>query len=335
MNPFGAVEPISAVRGPLATLQALAEAVAAAQPQPGDAAASLTTDNAGPLLGGAALSLQAENSVPMPGPLPASVAATNALHGRMTLGQLAAEPAALRVASEAAAGEAARLAPHAAPLLDAANAQRPLDVLAVPVLLTPLQTPAGAPARPRQAPEAQRRPPILRLDPLPPEPEPLGEPPATEPEEPAPSSDAQAGALRALLQRAGQADALRELALGRRVLVVLTQAGAGHGPVAASAVLLTAEAAQRFGARWWPGAANVSDIGWLRWRVFRDGDPLLDRGLRSRTSATACRVRLGAQPQRLTDAASASLEIAERIRFTHALGPQWSLLMVAAPPGEH
>ena len=146
MNPLGAVEAVGAVRGPSATLQALAEGVVAPPAVAAQTAALSAGQTAVPLPAGTTSTLPGGAALTLPGPLPSTVATANAMHGRMTLGQLAAEPAALRVASETAAAEAARFGPHAASALDASQSPRPLDSLAVPVLLTPLQTPSGSPA---------------------------------------------------------------------------------------------------------------------------------------------------------------------------------------------
>ena len=388
MNPFAVVEPIGAARGPLATLQALADALAgpAAQPVMDEVDAAVSGLDAGPvngLTGGlthglisglthapadamkSAAPSALKNEAALPGlplsaAIPAAVTTAQAMQGRITLGQLAAEPTALRMATEmplgATAAEAARGAPISTLAPDSGATARAPITLAVPVLLTPTFATPGQAARAHEGPDSpaarqrdadrQRRPP---------EPDDDG---ADEPRqdamaapdggagdkrsaaaesdggaESATAPDPEALALRALLQRAEQLEALRELALGRRVLLVLPQAGGGHGAAPAAAALLTSETVQRFGARWWPGSANAVRPGWLRWRVFRTGEPQLDSGLRSRCASTACHLRLGPHAPHLMDAGTAQVELAERIRFTQALGPQWSLLVVAAPPG--
>ena len=385
MNPFAAVEPIGAARGPLATLQALADALAGPAPQPmtGEVGGAMHGSGAGPvnelwgvLQGGPASGLNygpadatksdlsnalmnepAPARLPLSAAIPAAVTTAQMMQGRITLGQLAAEPTALRLATEmplgATAAEASRTAPISTLAPEAGSAPRAAFTLAVPVLLTPTFATPGQAARAHEAPAS----PAARhreADPLrhPSDPEngatngPL-EDATTAPDggtdntaadpdsgaESASSSEPEALALHALLQRAEQLEALRELALGRRVLLVLPQANGGHGAAPAAAALLTSEQVQRFGARWWPGTANAVRPGWLRWRVFRSGDPQLDSGLRSRCASTACQLRLGPHAPHLMDAGTAQVELAERIRFTQALGAQWSLLVVSAPPG--
>lgn len=397
MNPFAAVEPIGAARGPLATLQALADALAgpAAQPVPGEAGGptdgptygptdelrngptngltnGLTYGPADAMQGAASNALTHQAALPgLPGlplsaAIPAAVTTAQALQGRITLGQLAAEPTPLRRATEmplgASAAEASRGAPIGTLAPDPGGAARAAVTLAVPVLLTPTFATPGQAARAHEAPNSAvarqrdsdradrehrlRHPPESADDAA-------DEPPQDSTAVPddttdtdaadaadadssasaAVSHDPEALALRALLQRAEQLEALRELALGRRVLLVLPQADGGHGAAPASAALITSDQVQRFGARWWPGTANAVRPGWLRWRVFRSGDPQLDSGLRSRCASTACHLRLGQNAPHLMDAGTAQVELAERIRFTQALGAQWSLLVVAAPPG--
>ena len=395
MNPFAAVEPIGAARGPLATLAALANALAGFTPPPpmGEAGmdmqgvtnglaneastgtstgvnTGLTTELSGPInvpingpthglmngpMDGPANTL-AQGQVPLAGALPAAVTSAQAMQGRSTLGQLAAEPTAWRTAAEmptsAIAAEASRSLPLGTLAPEAGNTRRPSDALAVPVLLSPPFTTAGHAARAREAPEPtaarHREAEWLRLptdseagaeagsEGGSAEPDLRDDNNAAADPDPGgastPSRDPEAAALRALLQRAEQVEALRELALGRRVLLVLPQAGGGPGAASASAAMLTSDQVQRFGARWWPGTANATRPGWLRWRVFRSGDPQLDSGLRSRCASTACHLRLGAHVPHLADAGTAQVELAERIRFAQALGAQWSLLVVAAPP---
>ena len=389
MNPFAAVEPIGAARGPLATLQALADALAGPAPQPvaGDTVQGL---DAGPLNGPTgglthgltsglanglsygpadAMNSAASNALkneaalaglPLSAAIPAAVTAAQAMQGRITLGQLAAEPTALRMATEmplgATAAEAARGAPISTLAPDSGATARAPITLAVPVLLTPTFATPGQAARAHEGPDspaARQRDADRQQRPPEPDDDCADEPrqdamaapdggasdkrnAAAESDDGAESAgahDPEALALRALLQRAEQLEALRELALGRRVLLVLPQAGGGHGAAPAAAALLTSEKVQHFGARWWPGSAHAVHPGWLRWRVFRSGEPQLDSGLRSRCASTACHLRLGPHAAHLMDAGTAQVELAERIRFTQALGAQWSLLVVAAPPG--
>ena len=393
MSLFAAVEPIGAARGPLATLQALADALAGPAPQPvmDAAGGAMHGPDANPVIdlrGGLQSGLQsgltsgpnsgladamksaASNSLlipsapaqlPLSATIPAAVTTAQAMHGRITLGQLAAEPTALRLATEmplgATAAEAARGVPINPLAAEAGSAPHAAFTLAVPVLLTPTFTTASQAARSHEAPESQQarhRDADPQRHPHDPENDDMDSPledASTAPDgandntaagldsdadssaDSSAPSEPEALALHALLQRAEQLEALRELALGRRVLLVLPQAGGGHGAAPAAAALLTTEKVQRFGARWWPGTANAVRPGWLRWRVFRSGDPQLDSGLRSRSASTACHLRLGPHAPHLSDAGTAQVELVERIRFTQALGAQWSLLVVAAPPG--
>jgi hypothetical protein len=340
------VEAVSGARGPLATLQALAEAVAAAMPPaPGNDTATTATASglaastlpAAPDAPAVAASTLAE---PPAAALPEPTSTAQALHGRITLGQMAAEAqaAAQRApAAEAAPAENARTALGSQPLADSSAAPRLADALAQPVLVTLLHSPALQPARPRDAAPARRVRP--------------GEPDAAPPAEEAQVDDERAGddgaepddsatpealKLVALLQAEGPAEARSELARGRRVLVVLPQGGAGQGFAPARSWLVDTKRALAFRSRWWPGSAAATvGGGWAHWRVFRDGDPLLARGLGSRAGAGghACKLLLGAAPQRLADAGAATLEVPERFRFAQALGGQWSLVVAAAPPG--
>lgn len=309
---------------PLATLQALAEALGAM-----GAAQAHAAEPAAPAVDAAQAEAPALPEAVLPGGQ-----ALAAQQGRLTLGQLAAEQSLQRSASTEAPPSAADANPllRNQPMADAVQAPRLPDAVAVPVMVSTLHTPPAGPTRAQQAEDMPR----LRW-PSERGPRDEQEDPAADHEavsdtfehEAAPAeaaeADPEALRLRAALERAGRSDALRELDHGRRVLLVLPQAGA------ALAWLFGPRRAQRHAARWWPGAAGVDE--WRPWRVFRDGDPQLGRGLLSRAAGTPCRVRLGPQPPRLPDAGAASLEIAERIRFAQALGGQWSLLLLAAPAG--
>ena len=186
MNPFAAVEPIGAARGPLATLQALADALAgpAAQPVPGEAGAltnslmdGLTNGPTnGPTNGltngltyGPAEAMQSAASnaltnqaalpgLPLSAAIPAAVTTAQALQGRITLGQLAAEPTPLRRATEmplgASAAEALRSAPISTLAPDPGGAARAAVTLAVPVLLTPTFATPGQAVRAHEAPNS-------------------------------------------------------------------------------------------------------------------------------------------------------------------------------------
>lgn len=309
---------------PLATLQALAEAMGALGAEQAHA-----TEPTAPAVDAAQAEAPALPEAVLPGGQ-----ALAAQQGRLTLGQLAAEQSLQRAASAEAPPSATDAHPllRQQPIPEAVQAPRLPDAVAVPVMVSTLHTPPAGPTRAQQS-EGM---PGLRWR--------QDRGPRDEHEEPAADHDSasdtfereaapaepddadpEALRLRAALARAGRTDALRELDHGRRVLLVLPQAGA------ALAWLFGPRRAQRHAARWWPGAAGADD--WRPWRVFRDGDPQLGRGLLSRAAGTPCRVRLGPQPPRVPDAGAASLEIAERMRFAQALGGQWSLLLLAAPAG--
>lgn len=134
------------------------------------------------------------------------------------------------------------------------------------------------------------------------------------------------------LRRHAQHATLRELGVGRRVLVVAPAAGPQQGVVAATAVLLSHARAPRWRARWWPGAAAMQRTGWQPHRVFRAGDDA--NVLASRAGTPPCSVQLGARAAQLPDAERATLLVAERVRFLRELGVQWSLCIAVAPPGE-
>lgn len=177
----------------------------------------------------------------------------------------------------------------------------------------------------------------------------------------------EAESLAALLRAHGPADAVADLARGRRVLLVLPGRG-GSAPVAqddwagtrgvgvtagggqparpghpAQAWLLDARRAARFAAWWSPQGADARpgpatpDRDWPAWRLFRDGDPLLARGLASlATVGGGCRLRLGSVAAlRFAGPApaTATLAIHDRQRFADSLGGQWSVVLTVAPPG--
>lgn len=167
-------------------------------------------------------------------------------------------------------------------------------------------------------------------------------------------------ALARLLRERGPAEAVSDLARSRRVLIVLLEPAATASSHAAQAWLVDGRHARRFAARWspgamacaawpgamayaaWPGATvdaawpgPTAGAAWPWWRLFRDGDPLLARGLSSHSGA--CRLRLGAAAvPRLAGPAghgAATLAIHDRQRFAEALGGQWSVVLTVAPAG--
>lgn len=311
MNPAAALDAIAgAAQGPSATVQALQALLAALAEPVAVVAAGVDTQQA------------AHNDAALPDadvvslPGDAQTLAATAQQGRATLGQLATEPAALHASNDAAPDPAAR--PALLPAGDTQQAPHPAEALAVPMLLAALHSPQTAATLRQQAPTPQR----ARHDDGDDEPPPQAHTPKAEPE-PQAEPEAAAQALRQRLQQQGQADALAELARGRQLLVVQPLADG-----AAQALLLSGRGLQRFAARWWPGAADGA--AWRQWRVFRDGDPLFTRGLRSRSAGTGCLLLLGSRAARAVDS-GVVLEVADRIRFAQALGGQWSLVLLAAP----
>jgi hypothetical protein len=140
-----------------------------------------------------------------------------------------------------------------------------------------------------------------------------------------------------VLTAAGQDEALRDVRLSRRVLLVLPQRGDSVATVPARAVLLGTRAVTLLDAQWWPGAsaADSDAATWQRFRLFRDGDLLLRGGLRTRAGNRACRLLLGAGSAAGggIDPQAARLLLTERARVAQALLAQWTLLMLIVPQG--
>lgn len=147
--------------------------------------------------------------------------------------------------------------------------------------------------------------------------------------------------LAATLAQAGQHAALRELELGRRVLLLMPAPGES---LQARVHLLGVDRTsvgqvQSFGARWSPGPWAQAASGpstWSHWRLHQEAGrglwPVLQTAPSARgQGARACVLRLGAQPATLQDARIACLDIADATRFMRMLGPQWSLMVVLAP----
>ncbi len=373
MNPVAAVDAVT--RGePLATLQALNERLsqppeAGSQPMPDF---GQTPELAMPGLA-AALAEAAAMSVPQATTLDAAqaeaVATAQAQQGRATLGQMAQQTLITQVQAEAAQQPTAADAAHnvntsaaqqalAAPQLAPAQAGgRPTGatLLAVPVLMTPLQTQASPHTARNGAVKSEpaRRQGHTQGDPDPAQQE-AGQDdaeqnnsedtatttdPDTRPSNTGPAPEADSRHLRRLLQEHASAEVQRELQAGRRVLVVLPQEAAGRGLAPARAALLGPAGMRVFAhARWWPGDAQVVPAldGWPQWRVFREGDPLRAPVLVSRAErgeGQGCRVLLGSAAPKLLDSRGALLELPERLRFVQALGGQWSVLLVLAGTG--
>ena len=374
MNPVAAVEAVG--REPLATLLALAERLS--QPPDGhDAQLPMQSQASDKMLPGLAAAL-AEAAALSPLFAPAldaaqaeALAMAQAQQGRMTLGQMAqqskvnhahAESTLVASAASDLSSRAAQLSLAAPQLAAAAGSSLPAGatLLAVPVLMNPLQTPASAhtrgngavqPEPARQQGGQQQRGDELADDP---HDEPHGEghdaPAASQSQADTTAGDladslldakaSNSQALRELLRQHGSPEVRRELQAGRRLMVVLPQADAGRGMVAARVALLGPAGMRLFAhTRWWAsdrsGAADsaTNTAHWPQWRVFREGDPLRAPLLVSRAGGHGCRVLLGAPAPRLLDSHGALLELPERLRFVQALGGQWSLLLVVAPPG--
>jgi hypothetical protein len=290
-----------------------------------------------------------------------ALATVQATQGRATLGQLA-ETAAQRAAMDATTGGLATGAPQqpGPPPKDRPQA-RLADLLAVPVLLTPMHNaPAertrlraphedldeqAARRRARRRDEhgrGQQRDEQAADDAVNQAPDEAAEPealpeaaaPAAAPDTAADRDAAQdAPALRRRIAEQAPPEVRRELALGRRLLVVLHTPAHGRGAVPAEAWLLNAARTLRFAGRWWPGPRALAP--WSVWRTFRDGDSLELRALRTRSSVPSdlppLAVLLHARRERIADAEGATLELAERLRLAQALGNQWSVLVTAAP----
>ena len=145
------------------------------------------------------------------------------------------------------------------------------------------------------------------------------------------------GHLTAALAGAGQHAALRELELGRRVLLLMPSRGE---PTHARVHLLGLDRSavgqvQSFSARWSPAGLDGRADGWRHWRVHQEMSrgrwPVLQSSPSARSGGDpACMLRLGAQPATLHDVRTACLDIPDGSRFLRTLGSQWSLLMVLA-----
>lgn len=157
------------------------------------------------------------------------------------------------------------------------------------------------------------------------------------------------GAYRALvkiLEAAGQGDALRELARGRRLWIVGPRPATPRDDL--ELVLLWADArgmgrVQRYRARGRRAAGDADTPGWGAWRVHRDvsahGEALLVAGralpaaLRAAKAPRPLLLRLapGRRSAPLCDAATAWIDLLDAQRLLFDLGEQWSVLLVWAP----
>lgn len=140
-----------------------------------------------------------------------------------------------------------------------------------------------------------------------------------------------AASLRRRLVEAGQHGALRELSLGRRVLVLLPRAGHGRAGV------LWRDAGGRDQVQWfalrWRNRPAAARSDWLAWRVRReqrpDGRP---RWVDSPPCPGAPRLCCAGDPPET--AHREFVELGEPRRLVRAMGTQWSVLAVLAPPQE-
>ncbi|WP_425256828.1 hypothetical protein ACPOLB_15125 [Rubrivivax sp. RP6-9] len=342
MNPAAPLDPVGGAQGVLATVQALQALLAGlAEPTPAADAAGETEmaqATTAPQPGQATGAPQDTTGVMLAGDTQALAAAAQAQQGRATLGQLAGDAAAPgRDTVPPAAPVHAGTAVHDSTLLP--------ETLAVPVLLTALQPPSTPPlptwrAPPEAPPRRQRdgdgQP---QQDPSHEQAHDQAHDQAQDDrddahDDPRGGTDAvatlqqldAAGAWHQRLRRAGQSEVLAELDRGRHVLLVQPQPGG-----AAQALLLSLRGLHGFAAQC---ALLAAGAPWSRWRVFRDGDPLHSRGLRSRSGGGGCLLRLGPPRPQLSVSGSdmaCVLQLPDRLRFAQALGGQWSLLLVLAP----
>jgi hypothetical protein len=370
MSPIQAVE--AGAQGALEAVRALlgAQPAVAAQDDPPTDLRHPSPAPGGPAAGPG----PGPGATPLTEPPQASVPAD----GRATMAQLAAGHTP-HVASTRAAATAATAAPADAPQRSTGlppedatlrSLARPTDSVALPVMITPLQTLAAHLQRPAHLP-TQRRPPAAPPGPREPSCGASGADDASDladawadhaagtdsavtsaDEEPAEHADLHASEpdpdydrLQRWLADAAQHAALRELAQQRRVLlIVATPDRLQRGGRAARVHLLVPRPQQRgesqvFNARWWPGAGRRAD--WTAWRLHRDADAAGGLRLRSRhlwpmaAGAVTLLLRLGPTPPSLLDAGSACLDVPDVQRFGHHLGGQWSLLALCCPAVPH
>jgi len=134
-----------------------------------------------------------------------------------------------------------------------------------------------------------------------------------------------AAQLRASLVRSAQHTALRELALGRRVLLVLPQAEA------ARAALLWTDAHGRSQLRWFQAQWHAPQTAVVSWRARREQRGTGPTGWAWGTSeAGTPTVRWASQPA----ASPVELVLNEPLRLGQALGAQWSVWIVVLPSTE-
>ncbi len=386
MNPIQAVE-----AGAQAALEAVRALLSAQPPVAAQDGSPMTMGATAPAVEGPPAAAIAS---PAATPLSEPPRVSGPADGRATLTQLAAghapHVAAMRTAAVAAVAAAA-LPAQVSALANAAAARglvgaagtpadaaqrstalppenpalmslaRPTDSVAVPVMITPLQTLAAHLQRPAHLP-TDRRPPSP-----PPRPREAARGAGTADGESARTGepgDHTAGTLPSLaadeergrradlhgtepepsyarlerwLAEAEQHVALRELAQRRRVLLIVPANDVGRHARAARVHLLVPHPhphrrgeAHTFNARWWPGAGHRAD--WTAWRLLRDADAAGGPRLQSRhlspvpAGAVTLLLRLGPTPASLLDAGSACLDVPDVQRFGHHLGGQWSLL---------
>ena len=153
-------------------------------------------------------------------------------------------------------------------------------------------------------------------------------------------SDPAYATLRQRLAGASQREAVRELELRRRVLLIVPRhplsrrRGEGRVHLLVPAAKGSGGEAHAFRVDWWPGASPLA--AWSAWRLHREGTGA-EKLLRSRPAATATRhtpllMRLGRHGHSLLDAGTACIDLAEAQRFDLLLGMQWSLMGLLCLP---
>jgi hypothetical protein len=324
VNPLQALEAVPGVgHTPSATLQALNEALAAAwaEPAPPHHAAAPVAD--APL----ALPNVGDPQTSSPGALaPLATTPSTLLHsaGGTRAAAWLPPPATPGAEPTGAPGTQATASLAWAPLAGPAGAQPHTarqDSASLPGHLRALHASGLPPAEPEPAhgdDEGRGTPehPDLAL--------------ATEADAPTPAnpwagattglddSEAQAQAWCTRLQAAAQQAALDELARGRAVLLV----GAGQ------AWCLRRQRVARFTSQ----ASGPAPRAWQGWRLFRQGQAGTRGAWRARQPEGGCHLHLGHPlPTLHTLAGGRHWRVAEAHRLLHALGSQWSLLLLALP----
>lgn len=144
--------------------------------------------------------------------------------------------------------------------------------------------------------------------------------------------------LRRRLADNAQREAVRELDLRRRVMLIVprqpmsTRRGEGRVHLLVPHARGDGGEAHAFRIDWWPGARPPA--AWTAWRLHREGAGS-ETLLRSRAAGTRhapLLMRLGRHGPSLHDAGTACADLAEAQRFDHLLGMQWSLMGLLCLP---